>query len=358
MSAGFRAVQWNRHKQIYDLLLVGGILLYLTGFSLLAPALLPAGSQVTPEIIRTRALGSCGLLMLILILAIGPLARLDRRFLPLLYNRRHFGVATCLIGLGHAWSAIDWYHGHGKLPPLVSLLVSNPNYGSFLGFPFELLGLAALIILVVMAVTSHDFWLSFLTPPVWKAIHMAVYAAFGLLVLHVALGVMQAERSPIVPILLGGAIVLLGGLHLAAGGRERRVDATAAAADAEGWLTVGTVEDLLTSLPDGRARIVVPPAGERIAVFRNGRTLSAIVNVCAHQNGPLGEGRIIDGYVTCPWHGFQFRPEDGCAPAPFTDKIATYRLKRRAGTVLVDPRPLPPGTRVEPLQLGGADGTS
>lgn len=356
MSAGFRAVQWNNHKRRYDLLLVVGILLYLIGFSLLGPVLLPSDHPVTPEIIRTRALGSCGLLMLSLILAIGPLARLDRRFLPLLYNRRHFGVATCLVGLAHAWSAIDWYHGQGRLPPLVSLLFSNANYGSFLGFPFELLGLAALAILIVMAVTSHDFWLAFLTPPVWKAIHMAVYAAFGLLVLHVALGVMQAERSPIVPILLGGAVLILGGLHIAAAGRERATDERAPAADAAGWLMVGTVDELLASLPDGRARIVVPPDGERIAVFRNGGTLSAIVNVCAHQNGPLGEGRIIDGCVTCPWHGFQFRPEDGCAPAPFTDKIATYRLKRESGAVLVDPRPLPPGTRVEPLEFGASHG--
>jgi nitrite reductase/ring-hydroxylating ferredoxin subunit/DMSO/TMAO reductase YedYZ heme-binding membrane subunit len=354
MSAGFRAVQWNTHKRFYDLALIVGILTYLTGFSLLAPELFPSDHPVTPEIVRTRALGSCGLLMLTLILAIGPLARLDRRFLPLLYNRRHFGVATCLVGLAHAWSAIDWYHGLGRLPALVSLLSSNTHYTSFLNFPFETLGLAALAILIVMAVTSHDFWLAFLTPPVWKAIHMGVYAAFALLVLHVALGVMQSEHSAIVPILLGGAVALVGSLHVAAAVSEGRVDDAAPALDGTGWLPVGTVEDLRTSLPDGRARIVVPPGGERIAVFRNGQTLSAVINVCAHQNGPLGEGRIIDGCITCPWHGFQFRPEDGCAPAPFTDKIATYRLKCVAGTVLVDPRPLPPGTRVEPLTLGAA----
>jgi len=356
MSAGFRAVQWNAHKRLYDLALVVGIATYLAGFWLVAPHLFPADHPVTAETIRTRALGSCAFLMLTLILLIGPLARLDRRFLPLLYNRRHFGVATCLVGLGHAWSAIDWYQGAGRLTPLLALLVANPNYASFTGFPFELLGLAALAILIVMAATSHDFWLAFLTPPVWKAIHMAVYAAFGLLVLHVALGEMQTERSPIIPLLLGLAVALVGGLHVAAARVERRVDEIPTPLDAAGWLPVGTVADLLTRLPDGRARIVVPPQGERIAVFRLGTKLSAVINVCAHQNGPLGEGRIIDGCITCPWHGFQFRPEDGCAPAPFTDKIATYRLKRAGETVLVDPRPLAAGTRVEPLDLGGGHG--
>ena len=110
-----------------------------------------------------------------------------------------------------------------------------------------------------------------------------------------------------------------------------------------GWLRAGAAADI----PEGQARIVTPEAGERIAIFRHQGRLSAVVNVCAHQNGPLGEGRIIDGCITCPWHGFQFRPEDGCAPPPFTEKIATYRLRLEGNRVLIDPHPNPPGTYVE-----------
>jgi len=47
--------------------------------------------------------------------------------------------------------------------------------------------------------------------------------------------------------------------------------------------------------------------------------------------------------VTCPWHGYQYRLEDGCAPAPFTEKLA-YRVRIAQGVVEVDPRALPPGT--------------
>jgi hypothetical protein len=64
---------------------------------------------------------------------------------------------------------------------------------------------------------------------------------------------------------------------------------------------------------------------------------------------PLGEGRVIDGCITCPWHGFQYRLEDGCAPPPYTEKLATYRLRLHDGIVLLDPRPNPPGTKVPPL---------
>ena len=85
-------------------------------------------------------------------------------------------------------------------------------------------------------------------------------------------------------------------------------------------------------------------SGERVAVFRHGDRVSAISNVCQHQNGPLGEGKIIDGCITCPWHGYQYRLSDGCAPAPFTERLATHKARIRDGIVEVDPHPLPPGT--------------
>jgi nitrite reductase/ring-hydroxylating ferredoxin subunit len=89
---------------------------------------------------------------------------------------------------------------------------------------------------------------------------------------------------------------------------------------------------------------VAAPGGERIAVFRDGAQIGALTNVCAHQEGPLGEGRIIDGCVTCPWHGYQYRLVDGCAPPPFTEKLVTYRVRISDGVVEVNERPLPPGT--------------
>lgn len=346
MSAGFRAVQWNQYKIGYDVALLVLVLAYISAFVTLAPLTWPPGSAVDLQILRMRAFGSCAFLMLTGILCIGPLARLDRRFLPLLYNRRHFGVMTCGVALLHAWNVIDWYHSHGKLAPLVSLLVSNPRYLSFAGFPFELLGIIALAILVIMAATSHDLWLAFLAPPVWKAIHMLIYPAYGLLVLHIMLGVGQSEHAPPLPALVFVCFAGVAGLHIAAGWREWVADGGYKPRDE--WLDVGAPE----AIADGHARIVAPVGGERIAVFRNGDRFSALANVCAHQNGPLGEGRIIDGCVTCPWHGFQYRVEDGCAPPPFTEKVPTYRLRLQGGMLQVSPRALPPGTYVEPLVIG------
>jgi nitrite reductase/ring-hydroxylating ferredoxin subunit/DMSO/TMAO reductase YedYZ heme-binding membrane subunit len=355
VSVGFRAVQWNRHKLIYDAALLAGVAFFITCFMVLAPRLWPGANDVTWDILRIRAFGICAFVMLTIILAIGPLARLDRRFLPLLYNRRHFGVVTFCVAALHAWYVLGWYHSDGKLPMLVSLLVSSRHYVSFIDFPFELLGLAAFLVLFLMAATSHDYWLAFLTPPVWKALHMAVYPAYGVLVLHVALGAMQTERSPIIPVLLGGAFAVVAALHIIADRRERRGRDSMAA---DGWLSVGPP----LSISDGRARMIAVSGAERIAVFRDGSRIGALSNVCAHQNGPLGEGRLIDGCVTCPWHGFQYRLDDGCSPPPFAERVATYRVRIRDGMVEVHPEPMPLGTKavlavIDAAPKGEADAT-
>ena len=248
-------------------------------------------------------------------------------------------MLTFVVATLHASFMIEWYVAQNALPSLVTELTKWSDYAKFIGFPFKVLGLAALLILFALASTSHDFWLAFLTPPVWKAMHMALYAAYGLAVMHVALGAMQGNRNPAVPVLLGGALLAVTSLHLAAGWRERRNGRTKTSAD--GWLIVGPP----VSIPDKCAAIVSAPGGERIAVFRDGNQIGAVTNLCAHQNGPLGEGRIIDGCITCPWHGYQYKLDDGCAPAPFTEKLATYKVRINRGNVEVDPNPLPAGTR-------------
>ena len=334
MSVGFKAVQWNRRKLVYDAILLAGVVLFIGAFMTIGALRRPPADMPAWINLRIKAFGACAFTMLTIILMIGPLARLDRRFLPLLYNRRHFGVLTFLVALVHAYSVVDWFATQGVMGDLVSEMTGSPNYRKFIGFPIKALGLTGLSILFLLAATSHDFWLAFLTPRAWKALHMALYLAYGVLVMHVALGVMQEDRRAFIPLLLGGSFALVTLLHLAAAWRERET------AQAGEWLTVGRPEEI----PDQCARIVAAPNGERIAVFRDGRQIGALTNVCAHQNGPIGEGRIINGCVTCPWHGDEYRLADGCAPPPFTEKLATYRLRIRDGIVEVDPNALPPGT--------------
>src|SRR5207237_4885145 len=86
-------------------------------------------------------------------------------------------------------------------------------------FPLPRLAFLAVLILFVMAATSHDFWLRNLTPPIWKALHMLVYVAYALLIGHVTLGLLQSETSPVMAIATGAGFVTVLSLHLAAGSR-------------------------------------------------------------------------------------------------------------------------------------------
>ncbi len=347
MAHGYKAVGWTPFKVLFDRWMLAGVFAYLVIFILVTVLAQPPGQSLAELQIVIRATGTLAFLLLTFILCIGPLARLSDRFKPFLCNRRHLGVTTAIIATIHGAVVILWYHGFGEISPLVSVFASNPRYDSIAGFPFESLGFAVLIILVLMAATSHDFWNTNLGPGLWKGLHMMVYIAYALLVAHVALGAIQYEKSALYVALVALGAGTVSVLHLAtalfdSGGQ--RTEAT------DGWLKAGEA----MAIPDNRALILTPETGERIAVYRYGNKVSAISNVCRHQGGPLGEGRIIDGCVTCPWHGFQYDPSTGRSPPPFTERIATYNTRIENGQVLVDPDPNPPGTFVEPSVIGPA----
>lgn len=347
MSVRYIPVQWNRNKWFYNAVLVASVILYIGLFLYVAPGFAAHEKPVDANIWRARAFGTCAFLMLSVILAIGPLARLDRRFLPLLYNRRHFGVLTFFVALSHALFVIDWYFAFSRTPKLEALLSSNTDYGQLIGFPFETLGIAALLAMAVMAFTSHDFWLSFLGPKLWKKLHFLVYFGYLGAVGHLAFGAWIDQGTIGLSILLFGASGCIAVLHLLAGLKERRIAQETVESDAEGWIAVCAPLDI----PDKRGRIVALSPEERVAVFRNGNTIAAVANACAHQNGPLGEGKIVGGCITCPWHGFGYRMTDGCSPPPFTEKIPTYRLRLNDGMLFVHPTANPPGTYQAPIEL-------
>ena len=308
MGVEYQAVSWTPEKKRYDRVLLLSVGLYLAVFVGLGAGVNP---NETAETHLIRGLGTGAFLLLHVILSIGPLCRLDPRFLPLLYNRRHLGVTMFVLALAHGVFGTIQFHALGNVNPLVSLLASNTQFSSVAEFPFEALGLGALVILFLMAATSHDFWLHNLSAPVWKRLHMLVYFAYVLLVGHVALGALQSEPNPLLTALLAVGAATVIGLHLAAGLRERDADRPGSTAP-NGFVEACRVTDI----EEGRGHIVCL-SGERVAVFRHRGRISALSNVCQHQNGPLGEGKIIDGCVTCPWHGYQYEPETGASPPPF-----------------------------------------
>jgi len=350
MSVKYVPVQWNANKYWYDAAMLAGTVLFLWIYLRWVPGRLDHTRPVDGAIWNARAFGTCAFTMMSVILAIGPLARLDRRFLPLLYNRRHFGVMTAFVALTHAGYILGWYYAFSPTPPFEALLSANTSYGMLPGFPFESFGIFALLCLLILAATSHDFWMKFLTPPVWKRLHYLIYAAYAAVVAHISWGILQDQRAQLLTIVLLAMAGAVAALHLAAGWADRRNGDPAAVPAGDGWVRVARADEI----PEGRAKIGVLPSGDRVAVFRHEGKLSAISNACAHQNGPLGEGCILWGTVTCPWHGFQYDVRTGRAPAPFTERIPTYNIALRGDDVLVDPAANPPGTPVEPVPVPDA----
>lgn len=348
MSHAYRAVQWNKHKKTYDALLVGGVAIYLVVFMGISSVVLAGQNGITPITLMIRAFGTCAILLLHIILCIGPLARLwPSVFAPLLYNRRHMGVTMFVLAFLHAALATLWYHGFGVVNPIVSIFTSNGNYGDFGAFPFQPLGFVALVILFLMAATSHDFWLVNLTPRIWKTLHTLVYFAYGLLVMHVALGALYSNRSVLYVVLLGMGVLLVVTLHLLTGLREWCADRSGLSTQSHDWVDVAGVDEI----EEGFGKVVKLVGSERIAVMKYGGNISAVSNVCAHQQGPLGEGKVVDGCLTCPWHGYQYLPHNGQSPPPFTEKIPTYQVKVQGGRVFVNPQALPAGTSVTPAKV-------
>lgn len=337
MSLTYRAVDWNRQKRIYDATLAGWLLLVLGGF---ATAYLVENPNVTVEtlILRGTALGALALLHVIL--AIGPLTRLDRRFLPLLYNRRHLGVCLFLLAAVHAGFAVIQYHALGDEHPLISVFTAYradylPGPGNawrFAHVPFEPFGVIALVILFLMAATSHDFWLRQLGPSFWKTLHLGVYLAYGSVLVHVGLGYLQSERDPALVILVTVGFAALSALHLLAAARERRRDRGRAGSPSS---TEEFVEACAAAdVREGRGTVVLV-GGRRLAVWRHQGRLFVTSQVCRHQGGPLGEGRILDGCITCPWHGWNYQPQDGASPPPFHEVVETHACRIVGGRVWI-----------------------
>lgn len=343
MSNTYVTVGWNTFKKSYDKIMMLGVGLIVVSFIALQ---LIFDSQITIETLIIRTSSLTAIFLLHFILWIGPLARINTSFLPLLYNRRHLGVTMFIFAAIHSIFSLIQFHSLGDINPLASIFLSNTKYLTISQFPFQVFGFFAFLIFFLMAATSHDFWLKNLSPKLWKRLHMMVYIAYALIILHVALGILQYENKMIYWIFLLVSFGSVAGLHLMAGYKEVKwIKTQKKYAAKNGYYEICKLEEI----PEKCAKTVFIK-DQNIAIFKYDDKLSAVNNVCRHQMGPIGEGKIIDGCITCPWHGYQYLPENGQSPPPFTEKLETYSIKLIDNMVWVNPTPKPEGTFVEPVK--------
>ena len=97
------------------------------------------------------------------------------------------------------------------------------------------------------------------------------------------------------------------------------------------WKTVCPTQDLVEG-----AAIEMVCGQDVIAVYRHANALYAIDGVCMHQGGPLAKGKIANGTVTCPWHGWQYDLATGNNSTTCKPMLKSYEIRENNGVIEID----------------------
>ncbi|MCV0396583.1 MAG: nitrite reductase small subunit NirD [Rhizobiaceae bacterium] len=97
------------------------------------------------------------------------------------------------------------------------------------------------------------------------------------------------------------------------------------------WHEIGTIEDI----PARGARCVATPQG-KIAVFRTADDrVFALEDKCPHRGGPLSQGIVHDGCVTCPLHNWVISLETGLAQGADEGATMSFPVRIEGGRILL-----------------------
>ena len=133
MSVAYTSILWNKQKKKYDL----GILIFVLSFTILFFAgHVVLHPSATFETIFIRNFGLLAFLLLHVVLIIGPLVRINTKYLIILYNRRHLGVTMFIMAAIHGVFSILNFHSLSNTNPIKSVFLSNLRYDSIIEFPF------------------------------------------------------------------------------------------------------------------------------------------------------------------------------------------------------------------------------
>lgn len=102
------------------------------------------------------------------------------------------------------------------------------------------------------------------------------------------------------------------------------------------WLDIGPV----TQVAPGSARTLPVEGGEEIAIFHTlDHQFYALVNKCPHKQGPLSQGIVHGGVVTCPLHNWNISLTTGRVLGDSEEEkaacVPTIPLKIDAGRIFL-----------------------
>ena len=77
-----------------------------------------------------------------------------------------------------------------------------------------------------------------------------------------------------------------------------------------------------------------------VAIFDVDGELFALENACPHQGGPLAEGSVERGVVTCPWHAWRFNVQTGCMTLGEFASVPRFAVIADEGRIWLGEEPL------------------
>ena len=96
------------------------------------------------------------------------------------------------------------------------------------------------------------------------------------------------------------------------------------------WIKVATIEQV----PEFGV-LAVQVAGNSLILHRQGTTVICYRNACAHLGYSLEKGKVENGIITCPSHGFQYKLDTGeCLTAPDVS-LHSYPVRIKGDNVFV-----------------------
>ncbi|MEM9277445.1 MAG: nitrite reductase small subunit NirD [Pseudomonadota bacterium] len=98
------------------------------------------------------------------------------------------------------------------------------------------------------------------------------------------------------------------------------------------WVEIGNLDDI----PRQGARCV-SVGSTTVAMFRTiDDQVFALEDKCPHKNGPLSQGIVHDGCVTCPLHNWVISLKTGEAQGADKGQVKSFPVKLQDKTILFD----------------------
>jgi len=87
------------------------------------------------------------------------------------------------------------------------------------------------------------------------------------------------------------------------------------------WLPVARTKDLPVHRPIGTSLL-----GQRVVVYRGGDGITAAIDRCPHRGAQLSLGRMQDGVLECPYHGWRWDEAGRCCLVPSQPELRSNAM--------------------------------